>query len=214
MKKLLTIILTISMLASLCFENYTYASVKDKNPPRVISSYPKNNEIISKAGASITITFSEKIKAGKMFDKISLTNSSKKVIQIIKTIKADKLYIKPKAEMTSGLKYILVIPTNSVKDYSENSFADNYKLEFGVKYDLSQKISPISTSTPTPISTSSPTPTTKPTNTPTPKPTSTPKPTPYYKIDNETLGFERPYDYENDFKRFLLDINIYWFIKF
>ena len=90
-------------------------------PPAVISINPGINTIINTTSKVIKVTFSEPIKAGTMFIEFKTSNGT--IIPFSTSINNNILTITPSILLTNGIKYQLILHTDSVKDLSGNNLA-------------------------------------------------------------------------------------------
>jgi hypothetical protein len=81
----------------------------------------------------IQINFSETIQAGVNYSKITLLNSSNKIMPITEKIYGNSLYITSMNKYTHGTIYTLIIPLNSIKDLRGNILSTTYKTSFKVE---------------------------------------------------------------------------------
>jgi hypothetical protein len=99
----------------------------DHTKPTITSVNPGNSSIISKS-APIKVTLSEQIKAGTQ--PIQLKNG-KTVVSTKNSISGNTLNIIPTTPLETGVKYQLVLQSNSLKDLSGNGIS-GYSTSFTV----------------------------------------------------------------------------------
>ncbi len=87
------------IISFLCINILSYSEImaKDKIAPVILSSNPKNNDVLSPGNNSIKITFSENIVKGSTFSKIILKNSSSKAVPFTYSLKGKNIYDKKTA---------------------------------------------------------------------------------------------------------------------
>ena len=89
----------------------------DHTKPKILASNPANNSIITNS-KPINLTFSETIKAGSLWIELK---DGKNNIPIKKSVSGNTLIITPTSQLKSGVKYNVIIHTNSVTDLSGNA---------------------------------------------------------------------------------------------
>ncbi|UTB32334.1 MAG: PQQ-binding-like beta-propeller repeat protein [Methanobacterium sp. ERen5] len=108
---------------------YTQKYTIDKIPPKVTVTKPANKKTNVSKTSSITIKFSENIKASTNINKITIKNSKGKTITLKKTLKGNTLTIKT-ASKSAKTWYTVTIPTGSVKDTAGNTLTKPYSFKF------------------------------------------------------------------------------------
>ena len=107
-------------------QNYTI----DKIPPRVTKTTPLNKKTKVSKTSTITIKFSEIIKASSYFSKITVKNlKTGKTITLSKSINKNTLNIKTKTR-TAYTWYQVTIPKAAIKDQASNNLRANYTFKF------------------------------------------------------------------------------------
>ncbi|MGB9979939.1 Ig-like domain-containing protein [Methanobacterium sp.] len=110
---------------------FKYVKIIDKVPPKVSSTYPKNNTLGFSRTATISIKFNEKIKASTYWSKIYVKNlNTGKIALISKWISGNTLYIKMSSRRYAYNWYQVYIPKAAVKDYFSNNLAAYYTFKF------------------------------------------------------------------------------------
>ena len=109
----------------------TYTYTIDKTAPKVISTYPKNGAAGVSRTATISIKFSENIKASINWSKIYIKNlRTGKLVSISKSISGNTLKIKMSSKRYAYNWYQVYIPKSAVKDSASNNLAVGYILKF------------------------------------------------------------------------------------
>ncbi|MGB9980261.1 OmpL47-type beta-barrel domain-containing protein [Methanobacterium sp.] len=109
----------------------TYTYTIDKTAPKVNSTYPKNSATGVSRTATISIKFSENIKASSYWSKIYIKNlTTGKIAVINKSISGNTLYIKMSLKRYAYNWYQVYIPAAAVKDNAGNNLTTIYKLNF------------------------------------------------------------------------------------
>ena len=109
---------------------YTNIYTIDKTAPKVTSTYPKNGATGISRTATLSIKFSEKIKASTYWSKIVVKNKYGKAVSISKSISGNIFYIKTNSKRASYSYYTVYIPRAAVKDYAGNNLATGYTFKF------------------------------------------------------------------------------------
>ncbi len=78
----------------------------------------------------IKVVFSENVTAGSDFAKITLKDASGTAVEVTARIDGSALYIKPRAALTYGATYTVVIPAGAVKDSDGYGLSSDYTLTF------------------------------------------------------------------------------------
>lgn len=108
-----------------------YAIQTDTKPPRVITTNPTNLKTGTSRSAFIYLKFTENIKTGIYWSKISIKNlKTGKPVSITKSIIKNILYIKTSSKRSAFTWYQVTVPARSVKDYSGNNLAAMYTFKF------------------------------------------------------------------------------------
>ncbi|MGB9979555.1 Ig-like domain-containing protein [Methanobacterium sp.] len=106
-------------------------TTQDTTAPKVSSTNPKNGSTGFSRTATVTIKFSENIKAGVNWSKIYMKNlNTGKTIVISKSISGNTLSIKMDLVRYAYNQYQIYIPASSVKDSSGNNLATAYTFRF------------------------------------------------------------------------------------
>ncbi len=96
-------------------------SASDTIQPKVKSINPPYNSVNVPTYHSLTIKFTEPVKAGTNY--LTLKNSKGTSVQFKKIISGNTLTIKPTSNLSRGVKYVLILHTGCVKDLSGNKLA-------------------------------------------------------------------------------------------
>ena len=100
-------------------------------PLKVISTYPKNGATGCSKTATITIKFSQNIKASTYWSKIYVKNlKTGKIVSISKSISGDTLSIKMSSKRYAYTWYQVYIPVSAVKTYSGSNLSKSYTFKF------------------------------------------------------------------------------------
>lgn len=110
-----------------------FVTIGDYIPPRILSVEPKNNATDIDINKSISIKFTEKIKAGSKIEDISLKYGNNYSVPVNIGINGDTLTIKPLQELQYNTMYYVFLPYNSVVDLSGNSNNYLYPMFFTTK---------------------------------------------------------------------------------
>lgn len=103
----------------------------DTTAPKVVLTNPKNGATGFSRTATITIKFSENIKAGVNWSKIYMKNlNTGKTVVISKSISGNTLYIKMDLKRYAYTQYQIYIPASAVKDSAGNNLGTAYTLKF------------------------------------------------------------------------------------
>jgi predicted deacylase len=102
-------------------DHSTTKLAQDTKSPVKLGLDPPNNSLNVPLNKTIRISFDEPIKFGNSW--IELISRGGIVSPINKSIIGNTLIIKPKDLMANGIRYTLLIHTNSVKDFKDNSVA-------------------------------------------------------------------------------------------
>jgi len=108
---------------------YTYNYTIDKTAPKVSSTTPTNLKTGIKRTSNIVIKFTENIKSSTYYNKITIKNSSGKLLSLTKSIKGNILTIKTSSKSGSTW-YTVTIPKGAIKDGAGNILAGNYSFKF------------------------------------------------------------------------------------
>lgn len=92
----------------------------DTTAPKVTSADPANNAVTVPVNKTIRITFNEPVKFGSS-PWIELKNSLGIAVPYTKAISKNYLYINPTNDLNKGTIYSVVIHTNAIKDFADNS---------------------------------------------------------------------------------------------
>lgn len=104
----------------------------DVTPPSVTNIDPVNYALKVPCTKTITITFSEPIKAGSNYSLITVKNSAGSVVPIIKSISGKVLTIKRSSGTYSNLMYTISLPANCITDLAGNGLKTGYISKFTV----------------------------------------------------------------------------------
>ncbi len=116
--------------------NLTYTGIiaeGDVTPPTMKSVSPKNNSTNVAINSSVTLTFTENVKAGTNYSKMALrtlVNGKYETVPSNITIKNNTLTIKPKASLGYGKTYNVYIPKAALKDAAGNLTKSNIVSNF------------------------------------------------------------------------------------
>jgi hypothetical protein len=100
-------------------------------PLKVISTYPKNGATGCSKTATITIKFSQNIKASTYWSKIYVKNlKTGKIVSISKSISGDTISIKMSSKRYAYNWYQVYIPASAVKTYSGSNLSKSYTFKF------------------------------------------------------------------------------------
>ena len=110
---------------------YTQIYTIDKTAPKVTSTSPANGATKVSRTATISIKFSESIKASTNWSKIYMKNlTTGKLVTITTSISGNTLYIKMRLNRLPNNNYQIYIPAGSVKDNANNNLAASYTFKF------------------------------------------------------------------------------------
>ncbi|MCE7698033.1 MAG: Ig-like domain-containing protein, partial [Methanobacterium paludis] len=112
---------SITDLAGNNVAGYVTRFATDGTSPTVKSSNPANSATNIALTKVITITFSEAIKEGNKW--IELVNSHGQIIPITTSISGSTLTITPTNNLTTAIKYTVLIHTGSITDLAGNNIA-------------------------------------------------------------------------------------------
>lgn len=104
-------------------KNLIYAYIPEKILPTVKTTDPVNGSTKVVRNKTIKITFSENIKAGPNYSKITLKSSNGTTITITKSISGNILTIKHSALLAANTKYIITLYSGCVTDLAGNALA-------------------------------------------------------------------------------------------
>lgn len=108
----------------------TNVKVNDTIPPKLVLTSPKNGATGFSRTTAITVKFSENIKAGTLYNYITMKKlSTNSKVSITKTISGNTLYIKTSTRSPNTL-YQVTIPSWAVKDYAGNRLTSTYSFKF------------------------------------------------------------------------------------
>jgi methionine-rich copper-binding protein CopC len=105
-------------------------ALPDTTKPTVSITDPANNATSVAVDKTITVTFSEDVKAGAAYDGIVLKDAEGNAVAVTKSIDGKVLTIKPTANLTYSTTYTVVIPAGAVADLAGNPLAEDYAFNF------------------------------------------------------------------------------------
>ena len=110
---------------------YTQIYTIDKTAPKVTSTIPANGATRVSRTATISIRFSESIKASTNWSKIYMKNlTTGRLVTITASISGNTLYIRMRLNRLPNNNYQIYIPAGSVKDNANNNLAASYTFRF------------------------------------------------------------------------------------
>ncbi|AKX93073.1 Ig-like, group 2 [Moorella thermoacetica] len=106
------------------------AALPDTTAPTVSITDPANNATSVAVDKTITVTFSEDVKAGAAYDGITLKDAGGYPVAVTRNIVGKVLTIKPNANLTNSTTYTVVIPAGAVADLAGKALAQDYIFNF------------------------------------------------------------------------------------
>ncbi|MEW6574367.1 MAG: S-layer homology domain-containing protein [Bacillota bacterium] len=102
----------------------------DLTPPAVKETMPADGARGVPVDQLLTLTFSEKIKAGKNFSSIVLQAEDGSLSALDQEIAGEKLILKPQAKLSPGTRYTLTLPAAAVQDLWNNPLKEAFSFSF------------------------------------------------------------------------------------
>lgn len=117
------------------YQDFTFyfITVGDYTIPSIASTVPTNDSKDIDTKSTISIKFTEKIRAGQNIENISLMNGSNIKVPVYIGISGDTLNIKPLQELQYNTFYYIYLPYNSVMDLAGNPNNYTYPIFFTTK---------------------------------------------------------------------------------
>lgn len=128
MKKLVSILCVFVMLMTVTYP--VTAAKKDTKAPMITKTSPIDFGSDIMIESSIVIRFSEAIKKGKNFTKISIKEAETKSISYTYVVEDNLLIITPKADLKYDTSYKVTIPGSAVTDKAGNNLKEAYSFHF------------------------------------------------------------------------------------
>lgn len=117
------------------------APVEDKEPPKVIKTFPADGDVNVDINAVVEVTFNENINVSANFEKIELKNLTKNIpVSITKSISNGYILIIKPSQLERNTKYQLIIPKEAVADSAGNKNDTDYVISFTTTSTYEQKL--------------------------------------------------------------------------
>ncbi|RKO67780.1 Ig-like domain-containing protein [Desulfofundulus salinus] len=110
--------------------SFTTEAEPDTIAPAVEAVDPVDGATNVPVGTSVTVTFSEDVKAGAAYDGIALKDAEGNAVAVTTNIEGKVLTIKPDANLAYSTKYTVIIPAGAVADLAGNALAQDYAFSF------------------------------------------------------------------------------------
>lgn len=118
----------------------SFTTAKEKILPYIENVTPAPGSVNVDTKSAITFDFSENIKRGKDFDKISLSEGTGKSIPYSIEVKGKSIVITPKSSLNYGEAYSIKIPVYAVVDMADNHLREEAYTYFLTKGEEEKKV--------------------------------------------------------------------------
>jgi methionine-rich copper-binding protein CopC len=109
---------------------FTTGAAPDTAPPVVVGTDPANNAADVPVGKTVTVTFSEDVRAGPAYNGIRVEDAAGNAVVAAKSIAGRVLVIDPGADLAWSTRYSVVAPAGAVEDLAGNALAEGYAFAF------------------------------------------------------------------------------------
>ena len=133
MKKIVAFICVIAILTTMT--SPVYAAKKDTKAPTITKTNPADSTAEAMVDGTIVIRFSEAIKKGTSFAKITIKELETTSIAYTCVIEDNFLKITPKADLKYNKLYSITIPAAAVKDIAGNNLKKSFTFKFITEVD-------------------------------------------------------------------------------
>ena len=113
--------------------SYEWAVNKSTDAGRVTSvntTDPQNDAINVPVDKSIAVSFNKNIQEGTGFGEISLMGPDNTAVAFTKSMVSNALKLDPVNELEYGKRYTVIVPKESVKDFSDRTLGSAYSFSF------------------------------------------------------------------------------------
>lgn len=118
----------------------SFTTAKEKILPYIENVTPAPGSVNVDTKSAITFDFSENIKRGKDFDKISLFEGTGKSIPYSIEVKEKSIIITPKSSLNYETAYSIKIPANAIVDMADNPLREEAYTYFFTKGEEEKKV--------------------------------------------------------------------------
>lgn len=117
--------------------SFATAGPPDLTAPTVTGSNPVQGATGVAVGSDITITCSESVAAGPLYERITLVDGTGKAVAFAKSVSGATLTAHPSSKLANNTSYTLTVPAGALQDAAENWVESDYGLSFTTEPPLS-----------------------------------------------------------------------------
>ncbi|MEW6182915.1 MAG: Ig-like domain-containing protein [Bacillota bacterium] len=103
---------------------------RDFSAPTIQSTDPANGATGVAVNKTITVTFSEDVRAGGNYPQVNLKHQDGSNVAFTKSIAGAVLTIDPTSDLSNSVTYTVYVPAGSIEDLTDNALAADYNFSF------------------------------------------------------------------------------------